>query len=79
MYYFRFVNLLSRQNVITSFCFIKIQSLTIKSLQTGQNLVPEPENEMEKLQGEGAALFRRVPRTNPAKQNQSPPRSQRRG
>lgn len=68
----------SRRNVIILFYSLKLQ-LTIKSLQTGENLVPEPANEMEKLQREGAAFLRRLPRTNPADQNKSSPRSQRRG
>lgn len=52
--------------IISTSLLTSIVNDKISSLQTGQNLVPEPENEMEKLQGEGAAVFRRLPRTNPA-------------
>ncbi len=40
----------------------------------GEDLVSEPQDEMEELQGEGAAIDGRLPPTDPPHQNQPPPR-----
>lgn len=51
----------------------------LSSLFTGENLVPEPADEVEELQGTGAAVVRRLPRADAAHQSQSAPGPERRG
>lgn len=60
-----------RRSVIVTYCFAVCCE--------GEDLVSEPEDEMEELQGERAAVDRRLPPADPPHQNQPPPRPHRCG
>ena len=53
--------------------------LTASSLSTGEDLVPEPADEVEELEGAGAAVLRGLPRADAAHQSQPSPGPERRG